>query len=458
MPVNEKNSKQIDETMISNPDRWYHLYSKLANDKQYDWIMETLDKTLPPVFFEQLPFAEFILELDEKKEPAKYAALIDKLRGHAAFYQEEFQYFERDRAAYYLLLDQDDKVAESLQYYVENPIQGIDQLLQLVQELVYYGKTAMAVKCAEQTCEIVATSTELIGGAEEPLAKIMFMWCLQQVYTRIKQGHDVDWDVLEQDLQRFHFGIDADHFAHIRARLSQIGQWGPGEERSPLYSPSGSASNPGQFGKDNLLEFAKYMLDCKQFDFPLSEEIWVGAIDFLIHRKGRRKSNATWEEWFAFAERELEGHLAEMVGAFLSDHQTDASALLWGMSYVYDFLFDQGVISEKLHIHVAVRLGRLKHKMKHAYRDELWRHAFVDRWPAPDYAAREHMQLDEEEHDLDVVEYDEDDIDSGSYKGMFAPSFNKPSDAGRRPMSSKEKQKKKKTRQDAKKQRKKNRK
>lgn len=171
----------------------------------------------------------------------------------------------------------------------------------------------------------------------------------------------------------------------------------------------------------------------------------------------------TWGEWFEFSERELETYLARMAGGFLSTRQTEAFAVLWGMAYVYDFLFDRGVISDKLHIKFLQRIARLKGKMRNAYQDELWKYAFVDRWQASDYAGRGSMQTEDGEDDnLDVydIEDDEYDPDYGDHRDeVFSnPFFGVPLQERRRSSGAKVKQEKKKARKKAKKQRKKNRK
>lgn len=451
----------LDETMLADPDKWYRVYEELPEGERYGWIMETLDRTPSPDFFEHVSFAECIFELADRKEPAKYVALIRKLRDHPDFYKKEFQFFEHELAAYYLSLDEVEKAAESLRYYMENPVQGIDQLIQLVQLLVYYGKTDLAVECARQTYEEIEASPELIGGAGAPFAEIMFMWHFQQAYTRLKNGQEADWPTLQEELKRYNFVTDGEVFARNCDRVSR-----PESEIRLSDYPIGSENSTGLFDSDNMWKFVKYMLDRKQLDFPQSEMIWSGAFEFLRQRKGRKRPDLAWENWFAFSERELEAWLAKMVGGFLSTQQAEAFALLWGIPYVYDFLLDRGVISEKLHMGALRQVARLKTKMRNAYKDELWKYAFVDRWPALDHVDRELMQpevYEDDDLDLSYYEDDDDDLDFDDDDDeddarLFNPFFGAPLEEQRRTVSLKEKQKKKRARKEAKKKRKKNRK
>ncbi|MFD0714126.1 hypothetical protein [Paenibacillus sp. GCM10027626] len=460
MPEKLKRRTLPDELMFADPRKWFRAYSKLPEGEQYDWIMETLDWKLAPDFFETLPFAECIFELAERKDPSKYAALIRKLRYHPDFHREEFQYFEDELAAYHLFLDEEHKAAESLRYYMEAPVKGIDQLIQLVQLLVYYRKMDLAVECARQTYEEIVASPELLDGAGEPFADLMFMWRFQQAYVHIKNGQEVDWRALQQELEGYDIVMEDEVLERNRAAVSRLSS-----EDEILLSdyPIDERNGSGLFRRDNMWKFVKQMHDRKQMDFPLGEAIWLGAFRFLMERKKRKRSILTWEDWFIFSERELEAYLARMAGGFFSNRQAETFAVLWGMPYVYDFLFERNVISEKLHINALRQVARLKTKMRNAYRDELWKYAFVDRWPAADYVEREFLETeDNEEDDLDLLYNEDDDYDpeyddEDGDKIWSNPSYGEPLKE-RRGDSTKVKQKKKKARKEAKNQRKKNRK
>ncbi len=146
----------------------------------------------------------------------------------------------------------------------------------------------------------------------------------------------------------------------------------------------------------------------------------------------------------------------------MSTRQTEAFAALWGMAYVYDFLLERGVISDQVHISSLQRIARLKSKMRDAYQDELWKYAFVDRWPAPDYAGRESIQTEDDEVDnldLNDIEDEDYDYDTDFYgperNGEFSNPFSGlPLQEHTRSDSAKVKQKKKKARKEAKQQRK----
>ncbi len=458
MPEKLEHGTLLDDAVIA-PDKWYRVYEKLPEDERYDWIMGTLDRTLAPGFFEEVSFAEYIFELSARKDPAKYAELIRKLRHHPDFHRKEFQYFENELAAYHLFRDEVSNVEESLRYYMEAPVQGIDQLIWLMQLLMYYGKTDLAVECARQTYREIEASPELIDGAEGPFADLMFLCQFQQAYVLIKNGQSVDWRALQEELERYGISMDDEALERSRAAMERPST---GDEIL-CDGPFNSESRPDVFARDNMWTFAKQTLDRKQMEFPLGEAIWDGAFQFLLQRKARKRPVLTWGEWFEFSERELEAYLARMGGGFLSTRQTEAFAVLWGMAYVYDFLLERGVISDKLHINALQRIARLKSKIRDAYHDELWKYAFVDRWQASDYAGRESMQAEDGEDDnLDVYDIEDDDYDPdhGDYRDeVFSdPFFGAPLQEHRRSYSAKVKQEKKKARKEAKKQRKKNRK
>ncbi|WAH38208.1 hypothetical protein [Alicyclobacillus dauci] len=459
MPGKLEHGTLVGETALTDPDKWYRVYEELSEGERYDWIIGTLDRTLDPDFFEKLSFADYIFELADRKNPEKYAELIHKLRHHRDFYREEFQYFENELAAYHLFLDEVSDAEESLRYYMGAPVQGIDQLIWLMKLLVYYGKTDLAIECARQTYQEIEASPELIGGAEEPFADLIFMCRFQQAYLRIKNGQGVDWRAVQEELERYDIAMDDEILERNRAAMERPST---GDEIL-CDGPFNSENGPGVFARDNMWTFVKQMLDRKQMDFPLGEAIWAGAFQFLLQRKARKRPVLTWGEWFEFSERELDAYLARMVGGFLSTRQTEAFAVLWGMAYVYDFLLERGVISDKLHINALQRIARVKSKIRDVYQDELWKYAFVDRWQASDYAGRESMQTEDDEDDnLDLNDIEDDDYDPDFYDTdrdeVFSnPFFGAPLQEHDGSCSAKVKQKKKKARKEAKKQRKRNR-
>lgn len=460
MPENLEHRPQLDQTVLTDPDEWCRIYTELPEDERYDWIMGTLDRTLAPGFFNELQFADYIFELNDRRDPTKYVTMIRKLRQHPDFYNEEFQWFEHELSAYYLFLDEVSQVKESLEYYMGAPEQGIDQLIWLMQLLVYYGKTDLAMKCARQTYHQIVGSSALIGGAEEPFGELIFLCVFQQAYLRIKNGQGVEWDALPAELGRYGMGMDKEALERNRAAMERLS---PGDEIVLCDGLLNFDRVASAFARDNMWTFVKQMLDCKQMDFPLGNAIWTGTFQFLMHRKPRKKPVLTWEEWFDFSDRELETYLVRMAGGFLSTRQAEAFAVLWGLPYVYDFLFDRGVISDRLHINALRRIARLKTKLRDVFQHEMWKYAFTDRWQASDYAERGFMQAEDGEDDnvdLNEIEYDDDVSDDDYEDGneMFSnPFLGVPLPGYGRSVGAKVKPKKKKARKDGKTQRKKNR-
>jgi hypothetical protein len=97
------------------------------------------------------------------------------------------------------------------------------------------------------------------------------------------------------------------------------------------------------------------------------------------------------DQFFDFPEQELDAHLANLLGGFLSKKQPNAAGLLWGMPYVYEFLLHKEIVSGVLYRAILDRVASLKAKFIAAFPHYLWKYDFVHRWTHPDAVSTEEL-------------------------------------------------------------------
>ncbi|MEX2459841.1 MAG: hypothetical protein WD469_00840 [Paenibacillaceae bacterium] len=378
-----------DPALLKEPDRWYDALESLPAAMHYDFIMETLEQPLSAEFIDGLTLAEDILDLQHQLQPGQYVALIEKLRMHPCIHNQEFQYFEDEVADYYLFLEEEDKVAKAVGYYMERPIQGIDQLKPMLDKLIYYGKTELAIRCCRKVHSPLQESTDLMSGSADELDYMLFVQLWQQAYLQRQAGLEVDWLRFKQELADFNYVIDSKLFEQIQTIISRpISD----DILETAGVQVGSQDDRYTWLKTANWMFAKEMLERKNFDFACGESIWS---DFFVFLEGKDRSKMgylSWEEYFDFTLDELDGYIARKIGGFLAANQASGFAMIWGAPYIYDFLLSKNMIGQEVHSKVMVNIARLKMRMLEAFKQDLWKYSFVNRWVPADGLSVERLE------------------------------------------------------------------
>ncbi|MFC4766160.1 hypothetical protein [Effusibacillus consociatus] len=371
----ELDKSKVNGIVFQEPEEWIQTYMKLPSQALYDFVMDTLDQHLNDAFLEKIDLVEYLFDVREQIRPTQEMELVQKLRTREPdYYRGIFCYFENHVIEYALFRNEPDKTKEALQYFIQDPVNGIDMLIPVLRLLYLYGDTEMALECSQKVYNQVKDSPELIPGAEIEFADVLYMGMWQEAYRQLQAGNDVDSSQLNEQIAEWDYEVDEDEVEEIKKRLSQAditienpaGPWLAREARILWL-------------RQTSWFFLRYMLERKRIDFISSDTIWCAFFDFL-ERKQPEIAKLDPETYFDFNLQELGGYLAKI----LSAQQAKIFAIAWGIPYIYDFLLEHLVISPQLHKKAIDVVRRLKPLLMDGYRDTLWKYDFVHRWMPPD--------------------------------------------------------------------------
>jgi hypothetical protein len=314
---------------------------------------------------------------------------IDKFKTNFPnlYKKTEFQYLEDDLIIYYLFKDEPEKVRESLEYYIERPVESIEQFLVVADKIAYYGYMDIATDLAEKTYVRIRESSELLAGSEYGLVHILFLDMCQKIYCQLRDGEPVDWKEFKKRAVQIGYKGDNETIQMLKRRLTDSL-----EDNKDFRKNFRS----GKANRNEALDFLswvfmRYMWDQKNIPFWYSNNIWTVLWEFL--NKRRMKSNATPEAYFDFSIERFENHPWGVFNGEFADSRIKTMALLWGLPYIYNFLLSKQLISEKTHKRMIKRSEKLKDMAKNSSK-HLWKYEFVHRYEKPDNVSEEEFQAE----------------------------------------------------------------
>ncbi len=375
-PENGHNLVGTDEPQIEelSADTWAEAYGKASLLGQYGLFRAIARRPAVKEFEDELDLGDYAVEVFDRLEnnnlQEQALELADALHANwSEYYAREFYYFDSFLVKRLLYLGASAALPAALARFTEKPVDGIDYLLPLFGSLVAYQQRDVAIRLAEKVFPVVSSSHSLIGGAEYDFGLAVFADRLEKVYEK-----KIDWRTLNEEIAPFHFTVEPD----MANDLDTLWSGGFVDLAAGLASDFGRALALLGFG------FCRAMRERKGMGFPCGLFIW-SAFESLI--KGNDEQSD--QKSFDFRLKALEDKVAGQLGLMflgLSSRKTDAVILLWGLSYVYDYLYSLGLIDEALRAGVRDKVTQVKDLLFEPIGNDLWQYDFVRRWEPPDSA------------------------------------------------------------------------
>lgn len=198
-----------------------------------------------------------------------------------------------------------------------------------------------------------------------------------QAYRRLKQGEAVDWEVFGAEASEYGFENDVLMRAEIEHNLTV-----PIQVNAAFFRQF--SQKRGSCLRQLMLGFCRAMDEQQQMSFVCSQAIWETLIEFLEQRDLPKKQLTQPAGYFGIDQAALDGYVARKIGGFLSLQQSKGFAILWGIPYLYDFLYDLQVIEERIYQKAIAATRALKPQLIQGFQKQLWQYDFVHRWQRPD--------------------------------------------------------------------------
>lgn len=364
-----------------NPAIWDEKFDLLSEKERYDFIMDTLQQPLTPKFISELDLGFCIGEvldlLNTNNLVDKSLELIHKFKHHQSeLYKEEYPLFDYFLVEYYLFQKEPTKVSETLCHFKDDPEKGIEPLLSIMDMLIYYGYIDILEDLIDKTYITVRDSDEIIGGAQYDFAQIIFHDFVNRIYKKKNNGSNIDWNYINSESAKY--GYDYKKIQAITDKhLISVIQGGEEFEKN-------FRNNRMDLFETLIWSFCIYMYTEKNMSFICSANLWNGIITYLEGPKSKHNKKQPAEVYFDLSKHALEHHINTLYSGVMSLRQAKAVAILWGLTYFYDFLISRKLISNSIYNKALRSIDHVKSHFIQTYQRELWRYNFVHRWKKPD--------------------------------------------------------------------------
>lgn len=364
-------------SIIANPDQWCESYDNAAVAKKYQMMLEALSQPLSPELIEECDLGMLLVELKEELDDSNLITetltLIEKVQQQPQIYNQEFQYFDSFRISYYLFCNQPELVRTSLSQFQLDPVGGIEQITSVIDLLSYYGAKDILLELCRSTYQLVE-NTEL----SSVLLKYIIQDLVERTYYQLQNGETVDWEAINTEVTQYN-NADNQLLAGMRQDLTT----------ELIINDKFFTDFKNERERNNLLcllsiDFSGYMATQKQVNFITSQAIWETVFDFLTHRNLSGKHLSHPDSYFDISEKQLDEYAGKLIEGLFSDKQAEVVTLVWGIPYIYNYLFDKKVISETIHQSAIVATFAVKPHLVKFFNDHLWKYSFVHRWVRPD--------------------------------------------------------------------------
>lgn len=378
-----------------------------------DTIIEVFNQKLPDNIEEEYDLGELLAEFSGHHETSKK---YDKIEAFAEvlknkqpkLYEEEGGYINEGLITYYCFLKEKDK----LKIQVEDAIArdyDYDVVLEGFKQLLYNNHIDLVNYVIEKEYENVKNSPKLIGGAEFDLALPKFYIELEQFFLTQKENDPIDSSHFQKnaEIYSFEFGdnfvnIESGLFKDISDTLPKILKKFPKNRTAAMLTLE--------------MNFLK-MMSQKNCSFPISGTIWS-----KLHEYFEDKRSTNWQNYFSFKSSSFREFLNRQRGFFSSNAK--AVLLLWGSSYVLDFLHQNQIILDSKYTAQKKMIEGLKQEFKETNKYGLWEFNFIHAWePAQGTEAEKWKAEKQEFEDSYALERDSNEKSKFGFDKLFGKPF-----------------------------------
>lgn len=371
---------------------WYKSVISATVQRRYEMLMSVISKPLPTVVSRNIdekdsdiehydsPYylidiiMDFSHELIRNKEMVKCRLLLENLRSNQPdLYKSNFTYFDKYLLQFALFEGNYEEVELCLENYKADPETGIDQLIAVLQLLLYYGLTEQAEALSKSVIHKIKDSVDIISGGELDFEAVIYLSALKRLYYQLQNGEKPTIEDLNSEYEQFGFSLEEDIFAWTLGLLK------PGDDAAKIACLE---KNEGGLHYREVLKmlsllFAKHMQDKMIMDFVAASEISSFWVQLFIENAS--SDVFSFDEYLRLPLAEFE-NLVIAVGGFLSNQWPKSAALIWCAEHFYNFLLAEQAILQDCYDHAQAGISEMKKNFIDAYADNLWEYSFVCGW------------------------------------------------------------------------------
>lgn len=274
---------------------------------------------------------------------------------------------------------------------------------QSAKKLLYYGYTDLIEQMVDRFPPKLRKEEEMVAVYWGIKKKELV---LERVYEGYQETGSFDWAPYKQAWEQVGMGNLSEKL-ELPALAQQLDQ--APKEAKPIFLEQ-MASDAFLALSDLASSFMRY---AKEYDLPfvVSSKIWDKFCDLWLLRE-----EEDVDYYFDIDEPTFKNMVIDS-SSFWFDTRSEGVLLIWGGSYIYDFLLAADLIYEDNYEPIKALIQRFKAIYQKELPWSLWTFSFVHRWKKPDSVKEEAWQA---EKALFEASYQEKDAQRDEHKGFFS--------------------------------------
>ena len=343
-------------------------FNALPEQEQTAFLLELIDHK--PI--EDVSLVELFEQTIEFRE-SRYDAILDFAdrfrKAHPTIYDQEYEFLELKLTEH--AFDTNDKklIDRCLGVIARNPVRGIESVtIVTLYRLIYHGMVEEALAYSQTVWEPIADDDDLWDYTELPFIMTIFMDGVEKQYEKLRQGDTTGWNDFMERMTSYGFDNEKKRVDAIYEALTTD----PDAEQLVR-----GARRDAEYGFIPLLyHFLRYMKET--YHMPFMHAFLF--MDLLQNKKmlGHSKHSGAF---LYLPYKVLDKHVTEKLDTFLGSNQLELFGKVWGLHYVYELLFDYGMIDKKHYDKMLVTLATIKNDFLAVLGTNAWQAKFVLSWP-----------------------------------------------------------------------------
>ncbi len=364
-----KHNLNVDLKKMSSDDIYDYSFKKVSEKD----LLQFIERVLVERPDADVNFVEMFENTSEYKNN-RYDIILDFAdrfrKSHPEQYKQQYEFVElklTDHAFDTMNLGLIDRCMEVV---CQNPAKGIDTVTWVtLYRLIYHGLYSRAVEYSKTVWEPIANGDKLVGYPEVPFIMTIYLDGVEKQYEKIALDDSSDWKRFMKKMEKLGFDNDKKRIDTIYHALSTKME---GETLIRRLK-----QDPEYVFIELLYHFMRHMK--KRYNMPfMHSEILFGFIQsrkLLVTKKKDRG-------FFFVPYNHLDNYVAERYDAFLGSNQIELFGQVWGLHYVYEFLYENRLISDDDYGLMVENLTNLKKNFLAIMGSDAWKLKYVTLWPA----------------------------------------------------------------------------
>ncbi len=317
-----------------------------------------------------------LLEELEKKNLWREIEKLDLgLQCQPKYYEDYSKYISQALIPLYLAedrensIEQKSRIEDYLNPFYKSPDESCEILYNVLDKLICYDRSSIAVDLCKKTYTQIANSEELIFNPEDEIADVIVWDGLQNIYTKLKSNMNVDWISFDKSCKAYKFKFTQDDFKSFEEvmtghlDLTHMLKTFKKKILSSLFQIN--------------LAFCCQMYDLDGTSFVTSNNFASKIIEFLSTIPGREKSPL--HTFFKITPNLLRAYLRKLIASEWFDSIYKQFAFLGALPVFYQVLCKIGIIEMKTIEEILPTIIALKREYEELHLSEPWKFNFINK-------------------------------------------------------------------------------